>query len=160
MSIGITVFSCAKDESVEPGTTVKKEIIRPSGVISPERAAVLNDEWTKTRVSAINKARTEPDNRSDWWSLEDMRNYLDYAENQANELGYEMDGVRVYYAAYPENDESEHAGQATMFIVPTGNVSDNAKNGNMLRAGNGDIPGSDPLNDSNNGYPPEANYPQ
>ena len=89
-----------------------------------------------------------------------MRNYLDYAENQANELGYEMDGVRVYYAAYPENDESEHAGQATMFIVPTGNVSDNAKNGNMLRAGNGDIPGSDPLNDSNNGYPPEANYPQ
>ena len=161
MSIGITVFSCAKDESVEPGTTVKKEIIRPSGVISPERAAVLNDEWTKTRVSAINKARTEPDNRSDWWSLEDMRNYLDYAENQATELGYEMDGVRVYYAAYPENDGSENAGNSTIFMVPTGDSFTN-KNGEFLRPdsyGSDDIPDADGLNRGHDGMPPGAGYP-
>ncbi|WP_299247360.1 hypothetical protein [uncultured Lacinutrix sp.] len=161
MSIGITVFSCAKDESVEPGTTVKKEIIRPSGVISPERAAVLNDEWTKTRVSAINKARTEPDNRSDWWSLEDMRNYLDYAENQATELGYQVDGVRVYYAAYPENDLSENAGNSTIFMMPTGDSLTN-KNVEFLRPdnpGSGYIPGVDGLNRGTGVIPPGAGYP-
>lgn len=161
MAISITVFACTKDESVETETSTKKEIIAPSGVTSPKIAKVLNDEWTKSRAFEMNKSRTEPDNRSGWWSLEDMRNYLDYAENQATELGYQMDGVRVYYAAYPENDLSENAGNSTIFMMPTGDSLTN-KNGEFLRPdnpGSGDIPGADGLNRGTGGMPPGAGYP-
>ena len=90
-----------------------------------------------------------------------MRNYLDYAENQATELGYEMDGVRVYYAAYPENDGSENAGNSTIFMVPTGDSFTN-KNGEFLRPdsyGSDDIPDADGLNRGHDGMPPGAGYP-
>ncbi len=52
------MFACTKDESVETETSTKKEIIAPSGVISLERAKVLNDEWTKSRAFEMNKSRT------------------------------------------------------------------------------------------------------
>lgn len=90
-----------------------------------------------------------------------MRNYLDYAENQATELGYQMDGVRVYYAAYPENDLSENAGNSTIFMMPTGDSLTN-KNGEFLRPdsyGSVDIPGADGLNRGHDGMPPGQGYP-
>ena len=137
-------------------------MIRPKGVITPERAAVLDETWTQTRADLINAARATGDSRSSWWSLEDMRNYLDYAEAESKELGYSMDGIRVYFGAYPENDGTESAGKSTLFIVPTGikNFSiENSTSLNMYAPG-GDIPGGGGLNEGGMGNPPFLNYPQ
>ena len=86
--------------------------------------------------------------------MSDIRDYLDYAENQSKENGYEMNGIRIYNGAYPTTKED--VGYSTSFIVPT----TIGVNGNERSGGNKDIPGVDGLNDGDPGFPPEANYPQ
>src|SRR5690606_8514389 len=88
-----------------------------------------------------------------------MRYYLKYAENKSKEMGYTMDGVRVYLGAYPTEAE---VGYTTMFMVPTRTASF-AKAGSMLNllpTDNGDVPDGSPLNDGVFGNPPPSEYPQ
>ena len=124
----------------------------PKGLITPVEATALNDAYT-ARCELISKDITKrPDNRSSWYSLEDIKSFLEYAENQAKELGYTMDGIRIYCGAYPEEDGQ--AGYSTAFIVPT--ASNTEENG----GGSNDIQGANGLNKGTQGYPPGANYPQ
>ena len=142
---------------------LKSTITKPSGVISPKQAITL-DQAYDARYKLISDSivtRDGGDNRSVWFSLKDVRNYLDYAENQTKGLGYTMDGVRIYLAAYP-SDPKLGAGYTTVFMVPTGNEALSEGNTmffNLKRVG-GDIPGGDGLNSGDPGIPPSANYPQ
>lgn len=145
---------CSNCEATPP------EAVAPSGVITPKEARIL-DQAFNTRHELISDSIVErPDNRSSWYSLEDMRGYLNYAENQAKGLGYTMDGVRVYLGAHAAEDSVP--GYTTMFFIPTG--SESTSEGSMLpfntRANSGDIPGGDGLNGGSNGHPPSSNYPQ
>ena len=97
------------------------EIIKPKGLITPAEAKVINDNWTKERANLLfDSIAGRPDNRSAWWSVEDIQNYINYAENQTGELGYEMDGLRVYFGVYPNAAPDGRANYSTLFIVPTG----------------------------------------
>ena len=150
-------FYCSKNvESV-----VEAEINKPAGLITPKEAKAL-DEAYNIKYSVINdslfKKSTTGDNRSSWWSIEDIQSYINYAENQAGELGYTMDGLRVYLGSYP--GKPGETGLTTMFFIPTG--SESVAQGSMftLPQGSNDIPGANGLNLGSNGYPPSANYPQ
>jgi len=125
------------------------------GLITPKEAKKLNDAFTE-RCELISKDITKrPDNRSSWYSLEDIKAYLRHAEAQAKELGHELNGIRIYYGAYPTVEGK--AGYSTSFIVPTAIIPDGKDGGN----GDGsDIPDGDALNKGSNGWPPNANYPQ
>ncbi|MGS2725991.1 hypothetical protein ACU8DI_05240 [Psychroserpens sp. BH13MA-6] len=99
------------------------------------------------------------DNRSSWYALQDVRDYLTIAENQADSLGYVMTGVRIYPGAYP--DSKGVPGYSTYLFVPTGYK--NTSQGNVLHMsfqGNNDIPNGGGLNKGGSGEPPSANYPQ
>ncbi len=127
---------------------------RLKGLISPKEAKTLNDAFT-SRCDLISRDITKrPDNRSSWFSLEEVRGYLDYAEKQAKELGHEMTGVRIYCGAYPTVDGK--AGYSTAFLIPTANIAD----GKDAPGDNSDIPGGDGYNEGDPGDPPGANYPQ
>ena len=124
------------------------------GLISPKEAKQLSDNFTP-RCELISKDIVgRPDNRSSWWSLEDIKAYLEHAEKQARELGYEMNGIRVYCGAHDAQDGKP--GYSTSFIVPTARIIDGKDGG----GGNGDIPDGDGLNHGNNGWPPGSGYPQ
>ena len=126
----------------------------PKGLISPKQAKVLNDAYT-ARCELVSRDITKrPDNRSSWYSLEDIRTFLDLAEAQAKELGYEMDGIRIYCGAYP--DENGEVGYSTSFIVPTSSNKIGEEGGGESN----DVPGANGLNHGGNGVPPGANYPQ
>jgi len=128
---------------------------KPKGVITPKKAKQLNDAFTP-RCELISQDITKrPDNRSSWWSLEDIRNYLNYAEKQARELGHEMNGIRVYCGAYPTVNGKK--GYSTAFIVPTAKIVDGK---DAPSKGDADIPDADALNDGQDGWPPNASYPQ
>ena len=93
----------------------------PEGVISIEEAKILDRTFTKTRANVINEAIGMPDSRSSWWSIEDLEQYISYAKSLANEKGYLVNGLRVYYGAYPKDHHDQSvAGYSTLFIVPTG----------------------------------------
>ena len=153
-------FYCCKNQTEmmsEPPT------LAPKGIITSKQAGVLDQAYNlKHRIindSLFKKSTDGGDNRSSWWSIEDIQNYINHAENQAGELGYTMDGLRVYLGAYPKVDGQE--GLTTMFIVPTG--KENKSKGSMFpifQGGSGDIKGADGLNLGTQGHPPGANYPQ
>ncbi|WP_299122556.1 hypothetical protein [uncultured Winogradskyella sp.] len=153
-------FYCSKDVAdMESG----QPTVAPKGIITSNQAMVLDKAYDiKHRIindSLFKKSTDGGDNRSSWWPIEDIQNFINHAENQAGELGYTMDGLRVYLGAYPKANGQE--GLTTMFIVPTG--KSNKSNGSMfpmLQGGSGDIKGADGLNFGQSGYPPGANYPQ
>ncbi|MBU2940510.1 hypothetical protein KO494_13260 [Lacinutrix sp. C3R15] len=126
----------------------------PKGIITPEQAKILDDAYDSRHDLISDSIVGRPDNRSAWWSLEDIEGFISYAKKQSTELGYDMNGIRVYLGAH-END-----GYTTVFMVPTGNPS--VSKGSMLSIapGNGDVPGGNGLNDGGEGEPPRAKYPQ
>ncbi|GGG45036.1 hypothetical protein [Bizionia arctica] len=150
-----TYFYCSKSNLEQPEVAV----VAPKGLITPEEAKTLDQAFNSRHALISDSIVLRPDNRSSWWSLKDMRDYLNYAENESKELGYTMDGVRVYLGAYPTNKQ---VGYTTMFLVPTGveNISQgNSTLFNMLSPGGGDVPGGSGLNDGVGGNPPSSNYP-
>ncbi|WP_452224590.1 hypothetical protein [Lacinutrix chionoecetis] len=151
----IMYFYCCRD------TMGAIEITKPNGVITPSEAMTLDRAYNSRHQLISDSIVKRPDNRSSWWSLQDIKNYLDYAEDQSEDLGYTMDGVRVYLGAYP--DDGENVGYTTMFMVPTSSQIEelqNQKGGSAARVGHGgDIPGGDPLNMGTGGNPPNSNYP-
>ncbi|MBO3098210.1 hypothetical protein [Gelidibacter pelagius] len=134
----------------------------PKGLISPDQAKTLDQAYNE-RYRLISDSlvkREGGDNRSSWYGLDEVRNYLNYAENEAKDLGYTMDGVRIYLGAHP--NENGKAGYTTMFFMPTG--KSNKANAGLLdffmQSDGGDIPGGGGLDFGNHGHPPGANYPQ
>ncbi|OIQ24020.1 hypothetical protein [Lacinutrix sp. MedPE-SW] len=132
------------------------EVTKPTGVITPSEARVLDKAYNSRHALISKDIVNKADNRSAWWSLEDIQNYIVYAQNQSSDLGFDMNGIRVYLGAYPT--QGEDVGYTTMFLVPTASgIGD--KGGSQL-GGNNDIPDADPLNMGQGGTPPGANYPQ
>ncbi|WP_372756568.1 hypothetical protein [Mariniflexile sp.] len=138
---------------------VQTKISKPKGVITQERAKKLNDDWTKYRKAAVDSAAKEQgrnqDDRSVYWKLEEVENYLAYAKKESDSLGYDMTGIRVYLGVYGENAGQTKKNLTTMFIVPTGKKSKSLAGNVFFQNNDEDLP-VDPLNDgggSGNGYP-------
>lgn len=149
--------------STDAEMTSEAAFTAPKGIISPKQAMALDTTYNlKHRIindSLFKKSTDGGDNRSSWWAIEEIQNYINHAENQAGELGYTMDGLRVYLGAYP-NAKGE-TGLTTMFFIPTGTKI--IGQGGMIpsiQGASGDIQGADGLNIGQHGKPPGANYPQ
>lgn len=146
--------------SRQPHKEIK--IATPKGLISSDQIKTLDQAYNQRHrlISDSLVKREGGDNRSSWYELNQVRNYLNYAENQAKELGYTMDGVRIYLGAHP--NENGEAGYTTLFFVPTGKLNKaRASVFNFsMQSGGGDIPGGGGLDYGNRGNPPDANYPQ
>ncbi|WP_242204401.1 hypothetical protein [Aestuariivivens insulae] len=151
----LTYFYCPRQLEKE------MKVMKPSGVISINEAKELNNNWTKYRQAAVDSAAKQQgrnhDDRSTWWALDDIENYLAYAKSQSDSLGYNMSGIRVYLGVYGSNAGQSKKNLTTMFIVPTGKKSTSeASSLNIgLQGGNEDVPVS-PLNDGTGG---DTGYP-
>src|SRR5690606_24060430 len=112
----LTYYFCPRVEPIV-------KIVKPKGVITVEQAKVLNDNWTIHRKPAVDSAAKkqgrEQDDRSTYWDLEDIENYLGYAKNYSDSIGYTMTGIRVYLGEYGENAGETKKNLTTMFMVPT-----------------------------------------
>lgn len=161
IGVGVSYFYFNRQEvaTTSEEATMARAIVKPKGVITPAQARALNNNWTDTRKKVVDSVAGRPDNRSSWWSLEDIKNYLTYAENQADSLGYTLDGIRIYQGVYAGNAPNGKADYATVFWVPTGERSKSEGSFiNISLYSNHNIPGGDPLNDGNNGDPPGSGY--
>ena len=148
----LTYYFCPRPEDVEMAET---KIVKPSGVISVEAAIGLSDNWTKFRKQAVDSAADrqgrEIDKRSVGWSVADVRNYLDWAEVESENLGYSMDSIRVYLGVYGKRQGENNNGFSTMFIAPIGsklNSEAGFSSSNFIQSGVG------PLNRGSGGQEP------
>tara|TARA_R110002049_G_scaffold177892_8_gene345107 strand:+ start:3696 stop:4208 length:513 start_codon:yes stop_codon:yes gene_type:complete len=116
----LTYYFCPRQIDMETQT----EIVKPKGVISVEKAKVLNKNWTDFRKAAVDSAAKKQGRNQDdrWvsWSLKDINDYLAYAQAESDTLGYDMTGIRVYLGVYGKNAGQTKKDLTTMFIVPTG----------------------------------------
>ncbi|UAB75316.1 hypothetical protein [Mesoflavibacter sp. SCSIO 43206] len=117
---------------------------KPQGIISAQEAQTLNDNWTNLRAKANEAAAGQPDNRSSWYSLDDMQNFLDYIKEKNDNVN----GVRFYLGV--ETTKEDPKGMTTIFMVPT-----EEKDGKNI-----DIEGAEVMDRGLRGDPPPANYPQ
>ncbi len=162
IGVGVSYFYFNGQKTTMSSVT----IVKPKGVITPVQAKALNANWTNTRKQAMDsiidrtsQGRDKMDNRSSWWSLEDIKNYLAYAENQADSLGYTLDGINIYQGVYAGNAPNGKADYSTLFWVPTGKKSKSEGSFiNISLYNDHDIPGGDPLNEGDPGKPPGEGY--
>lgn len=149
----LALTSCAEQES--------KNVKPPEGVISVKEAKLLDKTFTETRHNLISNSLGIQDNRSSWWSIEDIENYIAYAKSKASEEGLKVNGLRIYFAAYPKDFKNQEvAGRSTLFIVPTGAKSIQESSLSILNTSfdendDLDIP---PLNMGHAGNPPHRGY--
>ncbi len=150
-----TYYFCPSYKTSE---TAEIAIVKPKGVIPIDEAKTLNNNWTNHRKAAVDHAAGKVDDRSVKFSVQDIKDYLTYADAEATKLKYDMTGIRIYLGVYSGNAPNGKANYSTMFIVPTGKKSHSTSSMNFLDfsfKGDKDllIP---PLNDGdggNGGYP-------
>lgn len=130
----LTYYFCPRNPELDAMETKMKmagEFEMPEGLIERDAAQKLNENWTEYREGAVDSAAQrqgrEKDNRWTSWKLKDIENYLAYSKDEAEKLGYDMTGIRVYLGVYGDDAGSSKKNLTTMFIVPTGKKShDNA----------------------------------
>ncbi|WP_114492943.1 hypothetical protein [Candidatus Ulvibacter alkanivorans] len=128
----------------------------PQQTISAEEANTLEEEFKQTRAAIINDSLGFEDTREFVFSLDSLKKYIEYVEHTADERGLENLGLRIYFAAYPENSNYPDAGYATVFLVPTAQQQpSNVRQGFWPTQPNDEnIEDIDPLNFSQGGRPP------
>lgn len=132
------------------------QVSAPAGTISPEDAKMLDVEYTRVRTTAIGKSLDSTENRSVWWRLADIKQFLAYAEQEAQKNGYTLDGIRIYLGTYPS--DSSNTG-TTLFMAPTGNkLSAPEKTLSTKTTASDDIPGASAFNKGHAGNPPTKSY--
>jgi hypothetical protein len=126
--------------------------------INFKEAQELNQNFVKTRTKSIDIAIGKKDAISCWFSLDEIKNYISYVEEQAELKNLNVNGLRVYFGAYSNSIKNvSKKGLATVFFVPTQvKIKSDIDGGDE----NSDIIDIDALNDGQVGDPPSAEYPQ
>jgi len=139
---------------------------RPKNLITKERAIELCEAHA-SKHEAISSAIGKQDNRSTWYSLTELKEYMAYIEAQGREKGYNVDGIRFYIGSYPENDRaSEKSNSTTVFLAPTGTKIGRQKIGRQKtiavsqNLSSPDISDIKAFNMGSDGWPPNGVYPQ
>jgi hypothetical protein len=102
-------------------------------IISVDLGIKLQSEFEKNRINLIeptllNKYKDSvfEDTKFVWFSLEDVKQYLKFIEKiQKENPKKEVSGIRIYFAAYPNNQSFKHPGQQTFFMATTVNSGAN-----------------------------------
>jgi hypothetical protein len=130
--------------------------------ISSKEAKELNKNFVKTRSKAIKKSIGKSDNLSTWFSIHELKKFIAEVEQEGNDIGITVNGIRVYFGAYPKDDkQKKKENMSTVFMVPTKPYAGSMqKDGGEGDEGGNDIEGLGALNLGNQGWPPNAEYPQ
>lgn len=116
----------------EPSEPKQEKVLPPEGIISLEESKSLYDNYTKNRVGMIEEYEAErsPDKkhipaRFTSFTYGQMKDYMAYVEQEAEEAGVKVASLRLYFANYPDKPDFPdgkkvvHPRQNSIFIVPT-----------------------------------------
>jgi len=131
----------------------------PQQTISAQEANLLEENFKQTRANVLNESLGFEDTRDFWFSIDTLKQYIAYVEQEGKRLDKSNLGIRIYFGAYPQQGNFPDPGFATVFLVPTAQESQDAP----IQKGflpiqqptpNQNIDGIDPLNFGNGGRPP------
>ena len=149
-------------------TEIEVKHEEPKQLISNDVAKQLNDHYNTSRHKVISESINKEDANSAWYSLKELENYIYYIKKEGKNKGYNVDGIRFYLGAYPNNPQeyNNKANMTTIFLTPTGKKIEVQK-GSVLNLPaitqtleeNPDIEEISPMNFGGMGHPPKAIYP-
>lgn len=130
--------------------------------ITSQEAKELNQNFVSTRTKAIDVAIGKKDALSSWFSLDDLKEYIAFVESEGKAKGITVNGLRVYFGAYPKNDKNPTKNNyATVFFAPTQAKKGSVQNDSAtVVITSSDVLAIDALNNGGMGQPPSAEYPQ
>jgi len=144
--VSIVLFSSCEDVVIDP----------PVQTISFEEANRLEENYKVTRAAVINDTLGYEDTREFWFSLDTLKKYISYVEQEGARMGKTNLGLRIYLGAYPSQGNYPDPGYSTVFIVPTAQGSNPLKQGFFpIEEANENIDSLSPLNYSQGGKPPK-----
>lgn len=133
----ITLSACneqPKKESEEKmDTQTEEEIVAPKEIISLESAKSIYDNYSKFRAPVIKSFETQersPDEtfevaRFVSFDFETVKQYIAYVEQESKKVGVKPNGLRFYFANYPDKERFSdgkkviHPRQNSIFVLPT-----------------------------------------
>ncbi|WP_421801534.1 hypothetical protein [Flagellimonas sp.] len=128
----LVLGACQQGPKKEEPTKSEEEVLPPEGIISLEESKSLYDNYTRNRVDIIQQFEAErsPDKkhipaRFTSFTYSDMKDYMAYVEQEAEEAGVKVASLRLYFANYPDKPDFPdgkkvvHPRQNSIFIVPT-----------------------------------------
>ncbi|MEL6810922.1 MAG: hypothetical protein AAFP76_06265 [Bacteroidota bacterium] len=131
----------------------------PTQSITFEEVRELQNEFVETRAPLLEAGLGFEDTRDFWFSLDTLKNYIKYVEQEAKRQGYDNLGIRVYFAAYDEPQGNQEFPYSTVVLVPTTTIDgfsglqkgffpvqetiENLDSINALNYGGGGIPPND-----------------
>ncbi len=129
----------------------------PSQSITYEEANVLEEEFKRTRSRVIDASLGYQDTREFWFSLDTLKDYIHYVEHRAKKQKLTDLGIRIYFAAYPNDGESHDPGYSTVVLVPTSRTGVNPIQQGFapIAAEDENIENINALNYSQGGKPPK-----
>lgn len=98
----------------------RKPVEKPKETITLERAHQMYAAY-QARFDALTEFRGgKEDARYGWHSLDFYKNYINYLEHASKKVNLKVSGLRLYYVAYPDDDQAgEHRDYQTYIFVPT-----------------------------------------
>lgn len=126
---------------------------KPEKCISPQDAEKLFSHWSKTRGETLRESLGEHDTCEFSLSISELREYLDYVEDESKKQGVSNPGVRLYFGAY----DASKSNKTTFFLAPTkGKTASTSRSGDDDDENNYDI---DAWNINQGGWPPTQYNP-
>src|SRR5687767_15217581 len=95
--------------------TVEKNPISVGKYVDTKHVDTVIREYKQERWAQNTERIGKEDSLSVWWSIEELENFIAHAKDNG------ADGLKMYFAAYPENYTGEplYAGRQTIVMVPT-----------------------------------------
>jgi hypothetical protein len=96
-------------------STIEKKSLKVGKYVSTEHVDKVISTYKRERWVHNSKRIGKEDSLSAWYSVEEMEAYLENVKTSG------ANGVRIYFAAYPENytDVPEYAGRQSLVMVAT-----------------------------------------
>lgn len=95
--------------------TVEKNPISVGKYVDTKHVDTVIREYKQERWAQNSERIGKEDSLSVWWSVEELENFLAHAKDNG------ADGVKMYFAAYPEDytEQPLYAGRQTIVMVAT-----------------------------------------
>ncbi|MBQ0736259.1 hypothetical protein [Aquimarina celericrescens] len=114
------IASCQNDDSAKSldNNSIVTKVKKPDQMISLQEAHKLYEAYQKNFISKSNNTKQA---KYGWHSLDFYKKYIAYLEQEAAKNNIEVTGLRLYFAAYPEDPDTygDKAGYQTYMFVPT-----------------------------------------
>ncbi len=118
--IATSMFLCTscKPDGKPPKGDIDISVIEKK-LISTDSAKAWARRYTDTRYKILTENLGFQDNRTSWYSVEELETYIAYAKREAKKKGFKINGFRLRLAVNPESYYREEGPLTTIYISPT-----------------------------------------